>query len=142
MTQAAAGNRVKVHYTGTLDGGAQFDTSVGGDPLEFTLGGGGVIPGFETAIIGMARGDSKTVKISATEAYGPHHADWVMEVERARFPQDIELEAGRRLQAVASGGETLDLMVVAVGESNVTLDFNHPLAGQNPAFALELAEIA
>lgn len=140
MTQAAAGNRVKVHYTGTLDGGAQFDSSVGRDPLEFTPGGG-VNPGFETAIIGMAQGDSKTVKIPATEAYGPHHADRVMSVEHSKFPQDIELEAGRRQQAVASGGETLDLMVVAVGDINVTLDFNHPLAGQNLTFALELAEI-
>ena len=141
MTQAVVGNTVKVHYTGTLDDGAQFDSSVGGNPLEFMLGGGGVIPGFENAIIGMAQGNTKTVDIPPAEAYGPHHADRVQEVERSRFPPDIELEAGCRLQAVASGGETLDLMVLAVGEANVTLDFNHPLAGQNLTFALELVEI-
>ena len=110
--------------------------------MEFTLDGGGIIPGFENAIIGMTQGDTKTVQIPAAEAYGPHHAERVQEVERPRFPPEVELEAGRRLQAVASGGETLDLMVVAVGEASATLDFNHPLAGQNLTFALELVEIA
>jgi FKBP-type peptidyl-prolyl cis-trans isomerase 2 len=142
MAQAAAGNTVKVHYTGKLDDGVQFDSSVGGEPLEFTLGSGGIIPGFENAVLGMATGETKTVRIPSDEAYGPHQPDKVQEVERDKFPADINLEVGRRLQAVAAGGETMDLVIVAVREASVTLDFNHPLAGKDLTFELELVEIA
>jgi len=142
MARAAAGNTVKVHYTGKLDDGSQFDSSVGGEPLEFALGSGGIIPGFENAVLGMAAGETKTVKIPSDEAYGPHQLDKVQEVERDKFPADIQLEVGRRLQAVAAGGETLDLVIVAVGEASVTLDFNHPLAGKDLTFELELVEVA
>jgi FKBP-type peptidyl-prolyl cis-trans isomerase 2 len=142
MAQAAAGNTVKVHYTGKLDDGSQFDSSVGGEPLEFALGSGGIIPGFENAVLGMAVGETKTVSIPSDEAYGPHQADKVQEVERDKFPAEIQLDVGRRLQAVAAGGETMDLVIIAVREASVSLDFNHPLAGKDLTFELELVEIA
>ncbi len=141
MSEAASGDTVKVHYTGTLADGSQFDSSVGGEPLELTLGGGGVIPGFEKAVVGMAEGDSRTVTIAAEDAYGPHHADRVHEVERARIPADINLEVGGVLQAVGERGETMVVKVVELSDSGVTLDFNHPLAGEDLTFELQLVEI-
>lgn len=141
MAQVISGNTVKVHYTGTLGDGTEFDSSRGGQPLEFKVGGGGIIPGFENAIMGMAPGETKSVTIPATEAYGAHDAEKVQEVARDKIPADVQLEVGGRLQAVATGGQALDLMVVALSDATVTLDFNHPLAGQDLTFALELVEI-
>lgn len=142
MSEAASGDRVKIHYTGTLADGSQFDSSVGGEPLEMTLGAGGVIPGFEEAVMGMSAGDSRTVTITAADAYGPHHADRVHEVERSRIPDDVDLEVGGILQAVGENGETLAVTVVGFSEAGVTLDFNHPLAGEDLTFELQLVEIA
>jgi peptidylprolyl isomerase len=141
MTQATSGDTVKVHYTGTLTDGSEFDSSVGGEPLEITLGAGGVIPGFEQAVLGMAEGDSRTVTIAADEAYGAHHDDRVHEVERGQIPDDIDLEIGAILQAVGSGGETLAVTVVGFSDAAVTLDFNHPLAGKDLTFEVKLVEI-
>jgi len=142
MSEAASGDRVKIHYTGTLADGSQFDSSVGGEPLEVTLGAGGVIPGFEEAVMGMSAGDSRTVTIAAADAYGPHHADRVHEVERSRIPDDVDLEVGGILQAVGENGEALAVTVVGFSEAGVTLDFNHPLAGEDLTFELQLVEIA
>jgi len=141
MSEAASGDTVKVHYTGTLGDGSQFDSSVGSEPLEIILGAGGVIPGFEEAVLGMSEGDSKTVTIAAEQAYGPHHADRVHEVERSRIPDDIDLEIGAILQAVGESGETLAVTVVGLSETGVTLDFNHPMAGEDLTFELQLVEI-
>lgn len=141
MSEAASGDTVKVHYTGILGDGSQFDSSVGSEPLEIILGAGGVIPGFEEAVLGMSEGDSKTVTIAAEQAYGPHDADRVQEVERSRIPDDIDLEIGAILQAVGESGETLAVTVVGLSEAGVTLDFNHPMAGEDLTFELQLVEI-
>lgn len=141
MATAESGQTVKVHYTGTLDNGDEFDTSLGGEPLEVTLGEGAVIAGFEKALLGMEPGDSKTVQIAVDDAYGDHQAERVYEVERARIPPDVELEVGRVLQANGEDGQTVTMTVAALNEAMVTLDFNHPLAGKNLTFQLELVEI-
>ena len=141
MTQVKSGDTVRVHYTGTLEDGSRFDSSVGGDPLEVTLGAGSLIPGFESALMGMAAGDSKTITIPSGEAYGAYDESRVQEVERARIPDEIELEIGRQLQAVVGDGQTLNMTVVAMSEETVTMDLNHPLAGEDLTFVLELVEI-
>ena len=141
MSQAESGNTVKVHYTGTLADGTAFDSSRGSDPLEVTLGSGSVIAGFEQALMGMSVGESKTVTIGAAEAYGEHHADRVHEVEREKMPDDIDLRVGVILEAVGAGGVPLPVQIAGLSETMVMLDFNHPLAGQDLTFELELVEI-
>lgn len=138
--QAANGDTVRVHYTGTLADGTQFDSSVGRDPIELTLGGGMVIPGFENALLGMTPGDSKSVTIQPVEAYGPHDAKLVQVVERERIPAEIDLQVGTGLQTSDSGGNTIRLTVVALDDDNVTVDANHPLAGKALTFDLELVD--
>ncbi len=142
MSQAKAGDTVKIHYTGTLDDGSQFDSSTGRDPLEFTLGEGQVIPGFDKAVEGMAVGDSKTVNIPAEEAYGPRHDQMIQEVPLSARPDDLEPQVGMGLQARRPDGAMLDLTITAIGEESVTVDGNHPLAGQALNFQLELVEIS
>jgi FKBP-type peptidyl-prolyl cis-trans isomerase 2 len=141
MTQAQNGNRVKVHYTGKLDDGSVFDSSEGREPLEFTVGEGQVIPGFEQGVVGMEPGDSKTLNIPSDEAYGPHRPEGVFEIERSEIPPSIPLEEGMRLQA-NQGGRTVELMVVEIDESKVTLDGNHPLAGRDLTFDIQLVEVS
>ena len=141
MTEAKAGQTVKVHYTGTLEDGSEFDSSKGRDPLEFTLGAGQVIAGFDEAVTGMKVGDSKTVNIPSDEAYGPHHADLVHSVNRDQIPEEIDLFVGARLQASGPEGP-VNLMVTEVGDKTVAMDANHPLAGKDLTFALELVDIS
>lgn len=141
MAQAASGDTVRVHYTGRLDDGTVFDSSEGRDPLEFTLGSGQVIPGFDEAVTGMAVGDNSTVTIEPENAYGPRHEEAVQDVSRADIPSDIELAVGMQLQASGPGGEMV-VTVVELTEEAVKLDANHPLAGQSLTFELELVEIA
>jgi FKBP-type peptidyl-prolyl cis-trans isomerase 2 len=141
MTQAQNGNRVKVHYTGKLDDGSVFDSSEGREPLEFTVGEGQVIPGFEQGVVGMEPGDSKTLNIPSDEAYGPRRPEGVFEIERSEIPPSIPLEEGMRLQA-NQGGRTVELMVVEIDESKVTLDGNHPLAGRDLTFDIQLVEVS
>lgn len=138
---AEHGNTVLVHYTGRLDDGSIFDSSVERDPLEFTLGEGQVIPGFENAVIGMETGESKTVLIDCLEAYGPRFEEMVQTVERSQIPSDIPLEIGAQLQAHHPQGGALILTVTDLTDTLVTLDANHPLAGQNLTFEIELLEI-
>jgi len=140
--QAANGDTVRVHYTGTLADGTEFDTSVGRDPIEFTLGGGMVIPGFENALMGMAPGESKSVTLEPIDAYGPHDANLVQVVERSRIPDEIDLQVGTGLQTSDGSGNTVRLTVIALDDDNVTVDANHPLAGKSLTFALELVEFA
>lgn len=137
------GDTVKVHYIGTVDGGVQFDSSrEREEPLEFTLGEGQMIPGFENAVIGMEPGDAKTITIPADEAYGPKDADAMMLVERSNLPQDVDIQVGMRLQGQRSNGATAVFTVVEVASSTVTLDGNHPLAGRDLTFEIELMEIS
>jgi len=141
MTQAQVGDMVKVHYTGKLTDGTTFDTSLERDPLEFTLGEGELIAGFEQAVLGMAAGESKTTTISADQAYGPHHAERVIDVERHHLPSDLQPEMGQQLQMTRPDGTTLSVMITTVTETQVTLDANHPLAGQDLIFDITLVEI-
>ena len=140
MAQAKAGDRVRVHYTGMFDDGTEFDSSVDRDPLEFTVGTGSVIAGFDQAVLGMTPGDSKTVRILVNEAYGPHDETMVREIERSSLPNDIALEEGMQLQATGSHG-TVVFTVTGFSEEMVTLDANHPLAGHDLTFDIELIEI-
>ncbi|MEM7123206.1 MAG: peptidylprolyl isomerase [Pseudomonadota bacterium] len=142
MSQAKDGDTVKVHYTGTLDDGRQFDSSAGGDPLEFTLGARQVIAGFESAVTGMTVGDTKTVSIEAEDAYGNHNPAMVQTVGRDRFPANVDVAVGMQFQASGQDGQPLAVTVVEVTDDQVTVDANHALAGQRLTFALELVEIA
>ncbi len=141
MSQAKSGDTVKVHYTGTLADGSQFDSSQGRDPLEFTLGGGNVIPGFDQGVTGMAVGETKTIHIPAEESYGPRHDHLTQDVPRSAMPTDIELEQGMVLNAQGPEGQTLNFTVVEFDDQSVKVDGNHPLAGKDLTFALELVAI-
>lgn len=142
MTTATSGTTVKVHYTGTLEDGSEFDSSADRAPLQVTLGTGSVIPGFEEALIGMQVGERKTVTIPPERAYGPHQPEGVSEYPRDALPDGLEVFVGQRLQATAPNGQNVALHVVDVKEDSVTLDANHPLAGKELTFSLELVEIA
>lgn len=138
--QATAGNTVRVHYVGTLDNGERFDTSVGGDPLEFTLGSGQVIPGFEEAISGMEVGETKQVRIPAEQAYGPYRDEMVLELPREQLPDNVQLEIGQQVQ-MQQGEHIFVVTVEKIGEDAITFNANHPLAGEALNFELRLVEI-
>lgn len=140
MREAKPGDRVAVHYTGKFSDGEVFDSSQGQEPLRFTIGAQEVIPGFEQAVIGMTPGQSKTQTIPSAQAYGPHNDEMVVSVERTEFPEDIDLEVGQRLK-LSQEGQTMIVTITEVQESSVTLDANHPLAGQDLVFDIELVEV-
>ena len=142
MSQAKSGDIVKIHYKGTLDDGSKFDSSEDRDPLEFELGSGQVIPGFDTAVEGMTVGESKNVRLEPEEAYGPRHDQLVQEVERSVLPEDLTPEEGMALQTESPEGQVMQLMVTAITETTITLDANHPLAGQALSFEIELVDVA
>ncbi|MBN2415680.1 peptidylprolyl isomerase [bacterium] len=142
MKHAEDGDRVRVHYTGTLEDGTQFDSSRGRKPLEFVLGEGSMIAGFERAVRGMAETERRTVLITAEEAYGPHRDEMIMDIERDQFPVDVPLELGQHFRFDGNDGSLQIMRVVALDERTVTLDGNHPLAGENLQFDIELIEIA
>jgi len=142
MSQAKPGDTVKIHYSGTLDDGTQFDSSSGREPLEFTLGSGQVIPGFEKAVEGMAVGDSKSVNIPPDEAYGPRHEQMVQDVPRSALPADLVPVEGMALTAQGQDGRAVNLTVTSVREDSITVDGNHPLAGQGLNFDIQLVDIA
>jgi peptidylprolyl isomerase len=141
MGQAKANDRVKVHYTGSLKDGTVFDSSVKREPLEFTIGQGMVIPGFENGIVGMSEGDKKTLTIPPDQAYGEHRDDLVGIVDRTRLPENVNPEIGMVLQARSPEGEMINVTVTAVTEAGVTLDMNHPLAGKELVFEVDLIEV-
>ena len=139
---AQDGDTVKVHYTGTLADGSQFDSSEGRAPLEFTLGQGQLIPGFEKAVLGMTTGQKKTVTLPAAEAYGPHIAEMVIEVPQDDLPEGLEPQVGQQLQMTLESGRVTSVMVVSISEDTITIDANHPLAGKDLTFEIELVEVA
>jgi peptidylprolyl isomerase len=141
MTDVKTGDTVRIHYTGTLTDGTTFDSSEGRDPLEFTVGSGQIIPGLDKAIPGMSVGDRKTVNVPADEAYGPHNPAATQAVPRAEIPDNIPLDIGSKLQVQMSGGQVVPVTVAHVTEEEVLLDANHPLAGKDLTFAIELVEI-
>ena len=141
MTQAKSGDTVKVHYTGKFDDGTKFATSTNDGPLQFTIGEGQVISGLEQAVMGMSPGEAKTAEILADQAYGPYLEDKVVEVSRDRFPPHLELQIGTVLRMRKAGGEKIRRIVMNLSETRVTLDANHPLAGEDLTFDLQLIEI-
>jgi peptidylprolyl isomerase len=141
MAQAKQGDMVRIHYTGRLDDGTVFDSSVDREPLEFQLGARQVIKGFDAAVIGMDIKESKTVTIPSDEAYGPHRKEMVMGVPRDQFPEHIQPEIGQQLQLQQQDGNVFVVTITNVEADQVTLDANHPLAGKTLIFDIELVEI-
>lgn len=137
---AQSGDTVLVHYTGRLADGTEFDSSRDRTPLEFTLGAGRVVPGFDAAVTGMTVGEMKTVIIPSAEAYGPRRDELLLEVPRTQIPPQLALQVGQRYQ-VGAGDRALPVVVREIGDETVVLDGNHALAGEDLTFALHLVEI-
>ncbi len=141
MQQVKSGDKVKVHYHGRLTNGETFDSSEGKAPLEFEVGGGMVIKGFDDGVTGMEVGQKKTLNIPFDEAYGPRNPDMMIEFPKDKFPQDMELELGMPLMMSNDAGQQFQVVITEIKEEGVILDANHPLAGQDLVFDIELVEI-
>jgi peptidylprolyl isomerase len=141
MTQAKSGDTVKIQYTGRLDDNSVFDTSVDHDPIQLTIGRGRTIPALEEAIIGMETGKSKTIEISAEQAYGAYQKELVHTVNRKVLPAEMEPEIGKRLKATSMDGRAFSVTIKDISEKTVTMDANHPLAGKDLTFDIELIAI-
>jgi peptidylprolyl isomerase len=141
VTAASNGDTVRVHYTGTLDDGNQFDSSRGGEPLEFTIGEGRIIPGFETAVEGLEPGQSCETRVECDKAYGPRRDELLVEIPKTQLPDDLSVEVGQTLQMQDKEGQPFLVQVDEIGDEAVRLDANHPLAGQDLNFEIELVEI-
>jgi FKBP-type peptidyl-prolyl cis-trans isomerase 2 len=142
MAQVKAGDLVKVHYTGKLTNGEQFDSSVGREPLEFTVGAGQMIKGFDDAMPGMTIGQKKTINIPAADAYGEKNDDAIIEFPKENVPADMKLEPGMQLTLSNQQGQPVPVVVVDVKDDVIILDANHFLAGKELVFDIELVEIA
>lgn len=141
MTAIKQGDTVRIHYTGTLRDGNVFDSSEGRDPLEFAVGSGQIIPGLDAALPGMEIGDKKRVEVDCQDAYGPINPAMRQDVPRDGIPDDIPLDPGTQLQMQTPDGQALPVTVVDANEETVTLDANHPLAGQDLIFDIEVVSI-
>ena len=141
MQQAKKGDKVKVHYHGKLTSGETFDSSAGREPLEFEVGSGSVILGFDEGVTGMEVGEKKTINIPVEEAYGSRSDDMMIEFPKDRFPQDVEIEQGMQLMMSNGSGQNIPVIVSEIKEGSVILDANHPLAGEELIFDIELVEI-
>lgn len=141
MSQAKHGDTVKVHYTGKLEDETIFDSSHGREPLEFKIGGNQVIQGFEKAVLGMKIDDSKIFTIPFDEAYGPYRKEMVLDIPRDQFPPNIQPEIGQQLSLRQDDGQVIMVTVSHISELGVSLDANHPLAGKNLIFDVQLVEI-
>lgn len=141
MQQAKSGDTVKVHYHGKLTNGTTFDSSEGREPLEFEVGSGAVIAGFDNGVTGMSVGEKKTIHIPADEAYGAKQDDLLMEFPMDRFPPDMKPEAGMQLNMSNGSGQNFPVIIKEVKDDVVVLDANHPLSGEDLVFDLELVEI-
>ncbi|MCE5250280.1 peptidylprolyl isomerase [bacterium] len=142
MAKAKTGDTVKIHYTGTLDDGTEFDSSIEQEPLEFTIGLSQVITGFEDAVVGMNPGESKTFTVPMEDAYGPRREEMVAIVGMDQFPENIQPEIGQQFQLSQEDGTAIVVVVTDITDTDVTLDANHPLAGENLTFDIQLIEIA
>ena len=141
MSQATPGDTIRMHYTGSLADGTEFDSSRGRDPLEFQLGSGQIIPGLDSGLQGMAVGETKKVVIEPAEAYGERDPARIQAVPREQIPDHIPTEPGTQLQMQTPDGQTLPVVVTEANDTEVTLDANHPLAGQQLTFEVELVAI-
>lgn len=142
MAQAKTGDTVRVHYTGKLDDGTVFDSSLGGEPIEFILGAHHVIPGFEEGVTGMEVGETKTILIPNDQAYGPYEDGMVLTIPREQVPPHVTLGLGEMLELSQPSGEAITVRITELTDVSVTLDGNHPLAGEDLTFDLQLASIA
>ncbi len=141
MSQVKSGDVVRIHYTGKLADGTQFDSSAGREPLEFKVGSGQIIPGLDRQIQGMAQGESGTLTIPAAEAYGARDENQVQVVPCTALPPEMEVQVGSNLQATTPDGNQISLTVVGVSEAEITVDANHPLAGHDLVFEIEIVEV-
>jgi peptidylprolyl isomerase len=141
MPEAKNGDTVKVNYTGKLSDGSVFDSSSSGDSLEFKIGVGQLIPGFENAVIGMNPGETKTVRLSPEQAYGPHYQEMIIHVDQKQVPPGMEIQFGDQFQLQQENGQTVIVTVTEISDAGVTLDANHPLAGKELIFDIELVAI-
>ena len=141
MQQVKNGDTIKVHYHGKLTDGSTFDSSEGREPLEFTVGSGAVIQGFDDGVTGMTIGEKKTINIPADEAYGQKDEDRVMDFPIDRFPPDMKPELGMQLNMSNGEGQNIPVVITEINDDSITLDANHPLAGEELVFDLELVEI-
>lgn len=141
MSKAKNGDKVKVHYTGKLEDGTVFDTSLEREPLQFTLGETQVLPGFQEAIIGMSPGESKMEKIPAEKAYGAPKEELIFKVEKNRLPSEVKPEVGQMLEVQKSDGQRIPVVVTEISDKDVTLDANYPLAGKDLLFHIKLVDI-
>ena len=142
MSQAKKGDKVKVHYTGKLRDGSVFDSSVNREPLEFELGAGMMIAGFDAAVTGMAVGDKKIADIPAEKAYGQKNNELVVEIRRDQLPPDLAPEIGQKFGMQQPDGQSIPVVITRIEEETIELDANHPLAGKDLVFEIELMEIA
>ncbi len=140
MRRATSGDRIRLHYKGTLDDGTEFDSSAEREPIEITIGRGQFFPGLENAFMGMAEGDTKRVTLEPENAFGAYNPQRIQTVERDSIPAEIKLEIGTVLQAKNENGDLTPVKVVEFSDKNVTFDFNHPLAGEALTFELTLVE--
>ncbi len=139
--EAKANDKVKIHYKGTLSSGEVFDSSEGREPLEFTLGSGQVIPGFDKGVTGMKVEESKTINIPSAEAYGEQKEELIQQVPKAQLPPEIKPEVGLQLMSQSPNGQEIPLVITEVQEDSITVDANHPLAGKDLTFELTLVSI-
>ena len=139
--KAKQGDTVAVHYTGSLDSGEVFDSSRGREPLEFTVGSGQVIPGFDEAVSGLEVGESREVRVEPDQAYGEPREDLVVDVERNQFPDDTEPQGGQQVQVQVAPGQNRVATIADVADETIRLDLNHPLAGKPLTFEVELVDI-
>ncbi len=141
MQTVKSGDTVKVHYHGRLTDGTTFDSSEGREPLEFEVGSGMVIKGFDDGVTGMKVGDKKTINIPVDEAYGPVNESMLVEFPKANFPAEMVPEVGMQLNMTSGDGQVIPVVITAVKDDIISLDANHPLAGEDLVFDLELVEI-
>ena len=139
---AQVNDKVKVHYKGTLSDGQVFDSSEGREPMEFTLGTGQVIPGFENGIIGMEVEESKTIEIPVDEAYGAPKAELIQEVPKAQLPEEIKPEIGMQLMSQTPDGQQMPLVITAMTDDTITVAANHPLSGKDLTFEITLSLVS
>jgi len=142
LSKVKNGDTVKVHYTGSLEDGSVFDTSQDREPMEFTLGSGQLIPGFEKAVEGMEKGESTKVTIPSEEAYGEPREDLIISVPRENMPDGVTPEVGMQLQVNQPDGQSIPVRITEIADEEVKLDANHPLAGKDLTFEIELMEIS
>ena len=141
MPKAENGNKIKVHYKGTLEDGTVFDTTEGRGPFEFVMGEDKLIPGFADAVLGMNAGEKKTIEVSPEMAYGPRINELEVTLERANIPGDVKIEVGQKVRVGPDEEHKTDFTITEVSDKSVTLDANHPLAGQNLTFEIEVVGV-